>query len=85
VDLTGFLFGNLDKDGQLDEQDASFLDKDTREKLGGLQALLEGSNNNTEGEDDEDELQGILKEEIKVMRHFATLSDQSKKCNINWQ
>jgi hypothetical protein len=59
--LTGFLFGNLGADGQLDEDDASFLDKDTREKLGGLQALLRDDQ-----EDQQDELQGILHEETKV-------------------
>jgi len=56
VDLTGFLFGNLNEEGQLDAEDANFLDRDTRAKLGGLGRLLGNSQTN------DDELQGILKE-----------------------
>ena len=43
IDLTGFLFGNIDEEGRLSEDSASFLDRSTREKLGGLSRLLSAS------------------------------------------
>ena len=39
LNLAGFLFGNIDDEGELSE-DHSFLDSDTRSKLGGLSVLL---------------------------------------------
>ena len=39
LNLAGFLFGNIDDEGELSE-DHSFLDSDTRAKLGGLSVLL---------------------------------------------
>ena len=42
LNLAGFLFGNIDDEGELSE-DHSFLDSDTRAKLGGLSVLLGAS------------------------------------------
>ena len=42
LNLAGFLFGNIDGEGKLSD-DHSFLDSDTRAKLGGLSALLGSS------------------------------------------
>ena len=39
LNLAGFLFGNIDDEGKLSD-DHSFLDSDTRAKLGGLSQLL---------------------------------------------
>ena len=43
LNLAGFLFGNIDGDGRLSDGDHSFLDSDTRDKLGGLSVLLGSS------------------------------------------
>ena len=40
LDLTGFLFGNVDGSGRLDSDSATFLDVDTRERMGGLAAVI---------------------------------------------
>ena len=45
MNLTGFLFGNIDTDGSLrnDEDDsAQYLDQDSRAKLSGLAKMLDG-------------------------------------------
>ena len=42
LNLAGFLFGNIDDEGKLSD-DHSFLDSDTRAKLGGLSLLLGAS------------------------------------------
>ena len=43
LNLAGFLFGNIDGDGKLSDGEHSFLDSDTRDKLGGLSVLLGSS------------------------------------------
>ncbi len=43
LDLTGFLFGNIDVDGRLSEESAPFLDRTSKNKLGGLARLLGGA------------------------------------------
>ena len=37
INLTGFLFGNIDRDGHLEE---NFLDETSKKKLGGLSSML---------------------------------------------
>ena len=37
MNLAGFLFGNIDQDGKLEE---SFLDETSKKKLGGLSSVL---------------------------------------------
>jgi hypothetical protein len=40
LNLAGFLFGNIDRDGKLDDEDASYLDEASKKKLGGLSTVL---------------------------------------------
>ena len=37
INLTGFLFGNIDRDGKLEDD---FLDENSKKKLGGLSTVL---------------------------------------------
>ena len=39
INLTSFLFGNIDRDGKL-EDDGNFLDETSKKKLGGLSTVL---------------------------------------------
>ena len=59
LNLAGFLFGNIDDEGKLSD-DHSFLDSDTRAKLGGLSQLL--------GADDSEILKVRLKSDKIVTR-----------------
>ena len=51
INLTSFLFGNIDRDGKL-EDDGNFLDETSKNKLGGLSTVLG--------------LKNIIEEEVKA-------------------
>lgn len=52
LNLAGFLFGNIDQDGKLEE---NFLDENSKKKLGGLSAMLGG-------------LEKIISDEVKTAK-----------------
>ena len=87
INLTSFLFGNIDRDGKL-EDDGNFLDETSKKKLGGLstvlglKSIIEEETNKTANEPknkDEDYEEGS-----KVKRNIQNLLDNSFPLPSTW-